>query len=75
MILVSFSTATHHSLAFLLPPHLTIFATKYSMLQETTLPKNCHFPNFAEMTQLLPEFSDFVAKLLLFLYNLPFKEI
>lgn len=44
------------------------------MLQETTLPKNCHFPNFTKMTQLLPEFSDFVTKLLSFLYNLPFSE-
>lgn len=52
----------------------TVFTTETSMLQETTLPKNCHFPNFTKMTQLLPEFSDFVTKLLSFLYSLPFSE-
>lgn len=70
---MSFSVTAHRSLALFLPPPLTIFATttQTSVLQETTLPKNYHFPNFAEMTQMLPYFL-FAAKLLLFLYNFPF---
>lgn len=58
---VLFSMATHQSLAIILPPHFTIFATKNFMLQESALPKNWHFPNFTKMTQLLPGFSDFVT--------------
>lgn len=68
---VAFSVAAHHWLAFIPPPHLTVFATKTSMLQEATLPNNCHFPIFAQMTQCLPGLSDFAAKLLSFLSGLP----
>lgn len=55
---VLFSVPTHHALAFLLPPHLTILTTttmQLSTLQEATLPKkNGRFPNFSKMTQILP---------------------